>query len=87
MPDVSGRWRSIDLDAIRHNVARLKARLPAGAMLCAVVKANGYGHGAVPAAAPRCGPGADWLGVATVDRGRGAARGRLHRAGPDLRRR
>jgi alanine racemase len=57
----------IDLDAVSHNVARLKDGLAADALLCAVVKANGYGHGAVPAAAAALRGGADWLGVATVD--------------------
>jgi alanine racemase len=66
---LEGRERSlalIDLGAIRHNIAHLKSQLPAGGMLCAVVKANGYGHGAVPAAAASLQAGADWLGVATV---------------------
>jgi alanine racemase len=66
---LEGRERAlalVDLDAIRHNVAHLKAQLPAGGMLCAVVKANGYGHGAVPAARASLQAGADWLGVATV---------------------
>ena len=46
---LDGRERAlalVDLDAIRHNIRHLKAQLPAGGMLCAVVKANGYGHGA-----------------------------------------
>jgi alanine racemase len=66
---LEGRERAlalVDLDAIRHNIAHLKAQLPAGGMLCAVVKANGYGHGAVPAARASLQAGADWLGVATV---------------------
>ena len=57
----------IDLDAVCRNVARLKASLPAATRLCAVVKANGYGHGAVPVAAAALRGGASWLGVATVD--------------------
>ncbi len=36
----------IDLDAVRGNCARLQAELRGGAELCAVVKADGYGHGA-----------------------------------------
>ena len=39
----------VDLDAVRHNVAVLAAAAP-GAALMAVVKADGYGHGAVPVA-------------------------------------
>ena len=64
-----GRQRAlaeVDLEAIRHNVRRLMRDLPAGAVHCAVVKANGYGHGAVPAARAALEAGATWLGVAAV---------------------
>ena len=57
---------TVDLAAVRHNVAHLVALLPAGTALCAVVKANGYGHGAVPVARSALRAGASWLGVATV---------------------
>ena len=54
----------VDLAAIERNAARLRRE---GPRLCAVVKADGYGHGAVPCArAAICG-GADWLGVATSE--------------------
>ncbi len=56
----------IDLDAIRDNVATLTARAP-NAALMAVVKANGYGHGMVPAARAALDGGATWLGVAVLD--------------------
>ena len=65
----------IDLGAIRHN-AGVMARAAGGARLMAVVKAAGYGHGAVPAARAALAGGAACLGVATVERGRGAARDR-----------
>jgi alanine racemase len=54
----------IDLDAIRSNVRLLRARTRAAFM--AVVKADGYGHGLVPAATAAVQGGADWLGVATL---------------------
>ncbi len=57
----------IDLDAIRHNVANIAALLTGGKGLMAVVKANGYGHGAVPVARAALQAGATELGVATVD--------------------
>ncbi len=66
---LAGRHRAlaeIDLEAIRHNVRRLMRDLPDGAVHCAVVKANGYGHGAVPAAGAALDAGATWLGVAAV---------------------
>ena len=56
----------IDLDALRHNAARL-ARAAAGAELMAVVKANGYGHGAVACARAALDGGAGSLAVASVE--------------------
>lgn len=56
----------IDLDAIRHNVRRLRDAAP-GAELMAVVKADGYGHGMVPVARAALQAGAAWLGVCTLD--------------------
>lgn len=55
----------VDLAAIRHNVAVLAAAAP-GAALMAVVKAEGYGHGAVEVARAALAAGAGWLGVCTV---------------------
>jgi len=57
---------TVDLSAVRHNIAYLVSLLPAGGALCAVVKANGYGHGAVPVARAALQAGASWLGVATA---------------------
>jgi alanine racemase len=62
-------WAEIDLGRIRTNVGRLKDRLRPGARLLAVVKADGYGHGAPLAAAAALEGGADWLGVARVHEG------------------
>lgn len=61
-------WVEVDLEAIRHNVRALKA-LIAPAMLCAVVKADGYGHGDVPVAEAAIEAGATWLAVALVEEG------------------
>jgi alanine racemase len=61
-------WAEIDLAAIRHNAAVL-AEVAAPAALCAVVKAGGYGHGAVPAAQAALEGGASWLAVALVEEG------------------
>lgn len=62
-------WATVDLDAIEHNVRVLRAHV-APAALCAVVKANAYGHGAVPVARAALAGGAEWLAVAFVDEGR-----------------
>jgi alanine racemase len=56
----------VDLRAIRDNVARLRERV-GGRGLMAVVKADGYGHGMVQAAAAARAGGADWLGVAVLE--------------------
>jgi alanine racemase len=58
----------IDLDAIAHNVRVLRARV-APSDLLAVVKADGYGHGAVEVAGAALGAGATRLGVALVEEG------------------
>ncbi len=58
----------VDLAAIRHNVGLLAAAATAsGAATMAVVKAEGYGHGAVPVARAALGAGASWLGVCTIE--------------------
>ncbi|MGZ3100916.1 alanine racemase [Streptomyces sp. H72] len=54
----------IDLAALRANVRALRERAP-GAALMAVVKADGYGHGAIPCARAAVAAGATWLGTAT----------------------
>lgn len=58
-------WAEVSLGAIRANVDELR-RLVAPAELCAVVKADGYGHGAVPVAQAALEAGATWLAVAQV---------------------
>jgi alanine racemase len=56
----------IDFDAVRANCARLKKELGDGAELCAVVKADGYGHGADGCANAALAGGATRLAVATA---------------------
>lgn len=60
-------WSEVDLDAVSRNVARLRATTGSTVMFMAVVKADGYGHGAVEVAKAAVAAGADRLGVATVD--------------------
>lgn len=64
-----GSVAEIDLDAIAHNVGLL-AGLVDGAAVCAVVKADGYGHGVLPVARTALSAGATWLGVAQVQEAR-----------------
>src|SRR5579862_4596537 len=56
---------SVDLGATTRNIEALRAHVAPAAVM-AVVKANGYGHGAVPAARAAVRGGADWLGVVSV---------------------
>lgn len=67
MTDSRWAWAEIDLSAIAHNVNVLKGRTAPGTLFMAVVKADGYGHGAVEVARAAIAAGADRLGVATVD--------------------
>jgi alanine racemase len=55
----------VNLSAVERNVARLAREAP-NAALCAVVKADGYGHGMVPCARAALAGGASWLAVATA---------------------
>jgi alanine racemase len=65
--DVSRAVARVNLAAIERNCARLAAGLTGGAALCAVVKADGYGHGAAPCAHAALAGGAHWIAVATAD--------------------
>ncbi len=61
-------WAEIDLDALRKNMENMKETLAPGTRMMAVVKADGYGHGAVPIAHEL--EDAPWLygyAVATVE--------------------
>jgi alanine racemase len=60
-------WAEVSLDAIHHNVQLFTANLSKDCSLMAVVKADGYGHGAVDAASAAIQAGAAYLGVALVD--------------------
>jgi alanine racemase len=71
-------WIEVDHDAIRHNLATVRAHAP-GAAVLAVVKANAYGHGDVAVARTLADAGVEGLAVATVDEGR-----RLRRSGIQL---
>lgn len=61
-------WIEIDLDAIEHNAAEIASHI-APAALCAVVKADAYGHGDIPVAEAAIRGGAAYLAVALVEEG------------------
>ena len=66
----------IDLDAFARNVRTMREYIGDDAKYCVVVKANGYGLGAIPLSRVALDNGADLLAVATVDEG-----AQLRRAG------
>ncbi|MDH7601224.1 MAG: alanine racemase [Armatimonadota bacterium] len=57
----------VDLSAIRENVQAIRKRIGSRVKLIPAVKANAYGHGAVPVSRACLEAGADMLGVACVD--------------------
>jgi alanine racemase len=61
-------WVEVDLSAITANVVHIRAAVAPSAV-CAIVKADGYGHGAVPVARAALDGGAAYLGVALAEEG------------------
>ncbi len=59
-------WAEIDLEAVKHNVRAMKAALPEKTKFLAVVKADAYGHGAIPVAKAALEAGAEYLAVACL---------------------
>lgn len=62
-------WAEIDLGALEHNYRALRGMLSPGCRFLGVVKANAYGHGAIPVARRLEQLGADYLAVASLDEG------------------
>lgn len=66
-PHQKRTWASIDLDAAKYNYQTVRNRLEKGTKLCCVVKANGYGHGAVQLSKLYEKLGADYLAVSNIE--------------------
>ena len=66
-PERRWAWSEIDLGAIRHNVADVRRHLGSRTRLMAVVKADGYGHGAPEVSKVMLNAGADRLAVSNID--------------------
>ncbi len=60
-------WAEIDLNALAHNYRALRSNLEPGCRFVGVVKANAYGHGAIPVAKKLEELGAEYLAVACLD--------------------
>ena len=63
-------WAEIDLDALAHNYHQIRNHVSPSAKFLGVVKADAYGHGAVPIAAKLEALGADYLATATFEEAR-----------------
>jgi len=66
-PHQKRTWTDIDLDAVKHNYQTVRKRLTRDTKLCCVVKANGYGHGAVQLSKIYEKHGADYLAVSNIE--------------------
>lgn len=62
-------WAKISLDSVAHNVREFRSRMKKDTTFMAVVKSDGYGHGAVEVAEAALDAGAEYLGVALLDEG------------------
>ena len=68
MNDLQKRtWAEISLENLRHNYEAIRKSLPAGCRFLGVVKADSYGHGALPVSRLLQEAGADYLAVSCLD--------------------
>ena len=59
-------WAEISLDAVNNNIQQIKSIIKPGVKLCAVVKADCYGHGYAYTTAEMAAAGADWFAVSNL---------------------
>lgn len=69
MRNIGLTWIEVDVDALAHNVKQVISLLKPETRLMAVVKADGYGHGAVDTAEAAVEAGANYIGVSTLEEG------------------
>jgi alanine racemase len=60
-------WAEVSLGALRQNLRTIQRHIGNGVTICAVVKADAYGHGAVECSRALEGEGAKWFGVTSLD--------------------
>lgn len=60
-------WAQVSLENLRYNFGVVQSHIGAGVTVCAVVKADAYGHGATECARALEEEGAHWLGVTSLD--------------------
>ncbi len=71
---------AVDLHALRHNFHQVRKKVGPGVKILSVIKANAYGHGAVPVARVLEDKGSDGFGVATLEEGIELRRGKIRSA-------
>ncbi|MFZ5354464.1 MAG: alanine racemase [Bacillota bacterium] len=64
---IRGAWAEIDLDKLAHNIREVRRLTAKDALVTAVIKADGYGHGAIKIASTLLENGADRIAVAVLD--------------------
>lgn len=60
-------WAEVSLDAIEHNFRIIQKQLKPETLVCCVIKADAYGHGAQPLAREYMAMGADWFAVSNIE--------------------
>lgn len=60
-------WAEININALKHNYNEIRKHTSKNAKLCCVVKADGYGHGAIEVAKTLSSLGADWFAVSNIE--------------------
>jgi alanine racemase len=60
-------WATVDLNAVLHNFEVIRSRVDSRAKIMGIVKADGYGHGAVQIARTLLSKGCDYLGVSNLE--------------------
>lgn len=60
-------WADVDLDALAHNYGAIRAHIPTGSRFLGVMKADAYGHGAVPMSHALVDMGAEYLAVSNLE--------------------
>ncbi len=67
MKTLKRTWAEISLDNLEHNYRALRAHIPEGCKFLGVIKADAYGHGAVPVSGTLSELGCDYLAVSNLE--------------------
>ena len=67
MKTLKRTWAEVSLDNLEHNYRAIKNHIPEGCRFLGVMKADAYGHGAVPLSHALCELGAEYLAVSNLE--------------------